>query len=223
MGGGFRHRPHRKLQLRLQQKSMKSKIISALVFSLVSLPSMAQMISQTTDDFVLSSAAIGQTFEATTTVSITRISVRPNTNCAPTLYLYNGNAGSGTPGAVGAPAYTQAGVNLASSISGGTMRDIVLTTPFPVTAGSSYTFILSGACSMYAKNVNPYPNGSSVFDYATLDAGFDLAFQIWADPLVPAATTASIPTLSEWGVISTSAVLALFGLYRLRRQSAGRA
>lgn len=50
------------------------------------------------------------------------------------------------------------------------------------------------------------------------------AVGVIADPLVPVLAAApvggaaAIPTLSEWGVILMSALLAMFGLRRMRRQ-----
>ncbi len=91
------------------------------------------------------------------------------------------------------------------------MVDIELTTPFPVTAGSTYSFILQGFGNFYASTVDPYADGQVIFNYAvTALPGVDLAFQVW--PAVAAATPASIPTLSQWGVLTLSLLLGLFAV-----------
>lgn len=200
---------------------MKTKIFTALLFFFVSLPTLAQMVSQTVDTAVVNGSGFGQSFVATATTQITQISVRPNVDYAGTLYLYNGNVGSGTILAVGAPAYTQAGINLTSTTSGGPMRVITLTTPFPVTAGNSYTFVLDGGASLRSSGANPYADGQFIFGYANqAEFNRDLAFEVFAAPVAPAATTASIPTLGEWGLIFMSGLLAMFGLVSVRRRKA---
>lgn len=163
---------------------MKAKITAALLTLFMSLSAWGQMVSQTADNgWSILSVNIGQSFTATTTASIGKISVRPSDAFSGRLLVYNGSAGSGTVGAVGTPAYSQAGVSLYSSTPGGAMRDIVLTTPFPVLVGNTYTFILEGAVGVYvAHDSNPYADGKLIIDYANLasNAASDLAFQVWS-------------------------------------------
>lgn len=52
----------------------------------------------------------------------------------------------------------------------------------------------------------------------TLTSGDTIVFNFGPIPPVAPAATASIPTLSEWGVMIMSAALALFGLARIRRR-----
>jgi hypothetical protein len=202
---------------------MKIKIFAALLFSLISLPTLAQMISQTAVNHQFFSGNIGQSFVATATTQITQINVHPVSNYTGTLYIYHGNAGSGTVGAVGAPAYTQTGINLAASAIGGPMRAMVLATPFAVTAGNSYTFILDGFVGLYADSSDPYAGGQFIPDYADqLLSGYDLAFEILAAGPAAAATPAAIPTLGEWALIFMSGLLAMLGLMSVRRGKAGK-
>jgi hypothetical protein len=145
----------------------------------------------------------GQSFRATLTGTVTAISVQPAavTNGA-TLRLYNGANGSGQVNAVGTPVYSQAGVNLVSAPAG-TWQTITLTTPFPVVAGSSYSFILEAQTDLRA-NVDAYPGGTRLAAFAFV-AGGDLAFQVFEVAPVP------IPTLSEWALILLAGSLALAG------------
>ncbi len=193
---------------------MKTKIFATLLFSLLSLPTFAQLISQPTDFFNINSVN-GQSFTAPVTTQITKISVRPGADYSGTLYLYNGSVGSGTVNSVGTPAYTQTGVNLTAS-SAGVLRDVVLTTPFPVVIGSEYTFVFSGPSTMGGSAGDAYANGTLVTNYASLAAGNDLVFQIWNTP-VAAATPAAIPTLGAWGLILMSGSLAMLALMGVGR------
>ena len=90
------------------------------------------------------------------------------------------------------------------------MQDIVLTTPFPVTAGNVYTFILQGSSILFLSST-PYVDGQIISGYAsTAFPDLDIVFQIW--PTVAAATAASIPALSQWGVLTLSLLLGLFAV-----------
>lgn len=191
--------------------------ITALLFTLfASLSAWGQMISQTVDsNSRIMAPNAGQSFTATATTQIGRISVRPGNVFNGNLLIYNGNVGSGTIGAAGAPVYSQAGVSLAASTTNGPMRDIVLTTPFPVTNGSTYTFILEGVSGFFLGNPDPYAGGQLLHSYAdTSLSAYDFAFQIWP---VAAASPASIPTLSQWGLWLLSMLLGVFAVAQVRR------
>ncbi|WP_237736753.1 IPTL-CTERM sorting domain-containing protein [Delftia acidovorans] len=79
-----------------------------------------------------------------------------------------------------------------------------------------------------ATALNVIVNGArTTVTYTIADNGpgdINPALGVIADPLVPvlaaapASGAAAIPTLSEWGVILMSALLAMFGLRRMRRQ-----
>lgn len=181
---------------------MKLRFFGALLLALVSAPALAQMVSQTVDSnagFVALDK--GQTFTATTSASITGISVRPYVSgFSGTLYIYNGNNGSGTSGSVGTPAYTQTGVTLSASASGGLMRDIVLTTPFAVTAGSTYSLVFSGAGGLYVSGGNDYPGGEIFENFADfVYPTFDMAFQVWAGTSQTITYTSTAPAAAHVG------------------------
>src|SRR5262249_29078237 len=122
----------------------------------------------------------GQSFTALTSGSITEIDVRSRTTTASaTLYIYGGATGSGTPGSSAGYLYSQA-VSLTDATGDGPtfgFSPIVLTTPFPVTAGSQYSFVIDGASLSGAGN-NPYGGGTRLDNYATPAASQDLAFQV---------------------------------------------
>lgn len=165
-------------------------------------PAAAQWLNQPIDNTVVLSVAAGQSFVAPSSLSIGRIAVRPSLPLSGTLYLYTGSAGSGAVAAVGSPVYTQTGVSLAGSSAGGPWRSVVLSTPFPVTAGSSYTFILAAdggtpAPAYFANAGNPYPGGTAISNYGNVIPVFDLAFQIWAAQSISFTSTA--PTAPRVG------------------------
>jgi len=170
---------------------------------------------------------LGQSFVATLTGNITALGVRSRQNVAATLRIYNGAGGSGASGVIGAPVYTQAGVTLTAAIGGalgpaGGFTNIPLTTPFPVTAGQTYTFMLTAAnpFELVIQSIgNPYAQGDVVFNYGSLFGGTDLAFQVFeAVPAPPVPSPAAIPTLGEWALLALAALMALLAAGRLRKQ-----
>lgn len=198
------------------------KTISCTAFAAITLLGMQGLHAQTISQPVGIAAfgaglATGQSFTATLTGVVNRIDVRSRTTGAGTLYLYNGNNGSGTDGAVGAPAYTQA-INMtdAGSDAAG-FSSIVLTTPFPVTAGSQYSFAVSGF-SVSGTNTNPYAGGTKLSDYAGPAGAQDISFQVFEAVAAPVATAASIPTMSQWALMGMSLLLAVVGMARMRRR-----
>lgn len=156
-------------------------------------------------------SATGQTFTATLTGVVNRIDVRSRTTGAGTLHLYTGANGSGTIGVAGAPAYTQA-INMtdAGSDAAG-FSTLVLTTPFPVTAGLQYSFVVSGF-SVSGTNTNPYAGGVKLDNFAGPSAVQDISFQIFEAPV---SSIASVPTMSQWALFSMAFLLAVLGAVRM--------
>ena len=173
----------------------------------------AQTISQPTGASASPvNPGLGQSFTATTTGVITRIAIRTRGASATTLYLYNGAAGSGTVGSSAGSAYSQAVTLTDVGAAGYTV--ITLATPFPVTAGSTYSMVL-GSASVGFQASNVYADGAAINNYATVIATVDWAFQIYE--AVP--TPATVPTLSEWAMILLGLALAgSAALYLQRRQ-----
>jgi hypothetical protein len=176
----------------------------ALASAAMCAPAAAQWLNQPLDNGnAVLSAAVGQSFVAPASLSIGRIAVRPGLPLSGTLYLYTGAVGSGVDGGVGSPVYTQTGVSLAGSSGGGPWRSVVLSTPFPVTAGSSYTFMLAAdagppAPEYFMETSNPYPGGTVVANYGLVPPPtWDLAFQIWAAQSI--SFTSTVPTAPRVG------------------------
>ena len=194
-----------------------ARICALLIFAWLSVTAAwAQTISVTdTSSGAFGSAVIGQSFTATLTGTVTSINVQSNNSTTSTLLMYNGASGSGLT-TIGTPAYIQPGVTLTAA-GEGVWQTINLTTPFPVVAGASYTFLLDGGIadiSLYG-NSNAYAGGTFVGgDYGRVLAFLDLAFQIFE--VVPAP--ASVPTLSEWALLLLAGGLALVGYRALRRR-----
>lgn len=177
----------------------------------------AQTISQPVGIATYGVAGTGQSFTATLTGVVNRIDVRSRTTGGGTLYIYNGANGSGIVGAVGAPAYTQAVTLIDSGSDAAGFSSIVLTTPFPVAAGSQYSFALSGF-ALSGTNTDPYAGGTKLDDFAGVSPSQDIPFQIFEALAAPTpATSAAIPTMSEWALICMASIVGLFGIARLRR------
>lgn len=154
-------------------------IAAALLLVLAPMIGMAQTISQPLDSSGGITNNPGQAFVATLTGTVVAIDVREALGShLATLHIYNGPVGSGVPGAVGAPAYSMPGVTLTQVASGGAFSHITLTTPFPVVAGQTYSFVLSNA-GLWARFTDVYPGGTALGNFATPQATLDLAFQIF--------------------------------------------
>lgn len=123
---------------------------------------------------------LGQTFTAPANGVITSISVfADNDYSGLNLNIYNGASGSGISGNVGSPAYVQPGVNLVNSV-GGTVATVVnLSSPFNVTAGNQYSFVLDGtAFSLYFNSSDVYAGGAYLENYADFTTSGDLQFDV---------------------------------------------
>ncbi len=182
----------------------------------------AQTINQPIETSSTTANNFGQSFRATLTGEVVAISVAPKLSKNANLYIYNGTAGSGTLNTVGSPIYTQPITLTATPL--GVMQHINLTTPLPVTSGSSYTFILSGAQNLGTTNINSYANGTAIASFSVPLPTFDLAFAVFEQLIAPAApaTPASIPSSSTWSLMGAGALImaaALFQRHRSGRQS----
>ena len=175
----------------------------------------AQTISQPNGDTSVADPALGESFTATVTGTVTKIDYRGRQAVSTTLYLYNGANGSGTSGSVGTPAYQQA-VNVADSGSNTSgFTTITLTTPFPVTAGQQYSFILATGKGVITF-ANSYAGGTALSNYVNGPSypNNDVAFQVYevATPVV------TVPTLSEWALIAMAGLFGASGLWWMRRR-----
>lgn len=138
--------------------------------------------------------ATGQSFTATLTGVVTEIDIRSrSTTTSATLYIYQGNNGSGVIGSVGTPDYTQTSISLIDA-GGDTaafgFSDIFLTTPFPIIAGQQYSFVIAGA-SVSGTNLNPYAGGTKLDSYAGISPNQEIAFQVHQNA-IPVPATASL-------------------------------
>jgi hypothetical protein len=198
-------------------KNFSFAAIALLAWSFA-LQSQAQTISQPSDNNSgFAANGIGQSFTATVNGSVVSINVRSVSATPTTLYIYNGALGSGVPGAVGAPAYTQAGVVLTAVVGGGPFSNITLATPFPITAGSSYTFVLDAVGLVLYRAVNPYPGGIAITNFATPQPAFDLAFEVQQAAL-SAVGVRAVPTLGQWAFIGLSLLVAGLGMLSVARR-----
>ena len=150
----------------------------------------------------------GQSFTACGTGFITEITV--NFNSIITAGDATLKITTGTPAPITAPEYTQT-VNIAAI---GDLT-IPLTTPFPVTNATQYSFSLLG---IGATSVNMNFNGADVLaggrffqNTNAFGGGFDLRFS-----LSIAATDPNIPTLGQWGLIILGLLLVVCGIVAIR-------
>ncbi len=122
----------------------------------------------------------GQSFTAGQDGVVQTIRVRSATSVSTTLHLYAGDNGSGVASSIGTPLYSQA-IELFASPSGA-LTEMLLATPFPVSAGSEYTFVLEGVTSLYydCGGTLGYLGGRTMLDYVQWSGGTnqDYTFQV---------------------------------------------
>ena len=148
-------------------------------------------ISQLTSTTNFDNLGHGQSFVASQTGQIRAIRVRFNTAVSDVdVFFYNSATGSGLVGGAGSPVYTENDVELFASPEGA-LTEIVLTTPFPVVQGQSYSFVFDGFTDpFYNTGSDVYPDGDFIFGYDLASgccAGSDLVFEV--DFIGPSATT----------------------------------
>ena len=107
----------------------------------------------------------GQSFIPTTTGVITEIRVKVYTTIIRDIFLYNSATGSGTAFAAGTPDYIEPNVTLTGDVTAGTWASIPLSTPFPVVAGNSYSFVIDGISDIWYNQADTYPDGAFIFGY----------------------------------------------------------
>lgn len=185
-----------------------------LLFVIFASSAQAQTISQPAADGFFGNQNMGQSFTATVTGTVTAFAVNTNTARATTVDFYLGPNGSGVVNGVGTPLYSQA-ITLASTPLG-VFEVITLTTPLPVVAGQTYSFVLRdpAGSNLAARLADVYPGGDIIINAATPIAGVDLTFQIFqaAAPPVPPAP---VPTDSGW-LLGGLAMLMVFAARRIR-------
>lgn len=189
--------------------------------ALAGLPALtaAQTISQTTDSSAGLTGNVGQSFVATLTGNVVAIDVRSAFGGNVPLHFYSGGSGSGVSGGLGAPALTIPSATLTASASGGPFSHITLTTPFPVIAGQTYSFVVQGA-SLYSRFTDPYAGGMAFVNWADPMATHDLAFQVFeVAAAVPAPVPTAVPALSPAALAGLAAVLLALALKVRRRRS----
>lgn len=181
----------------------------------------AQTISQPTGDATIvgGGAYHGQSFTATITGTVTRIDVRSRTAGPFFLRLYNGGTGSGVSNSIGTPAFSQPVVLTDTGSDAVGFNPIVLSTPFPVTLGQQYTFVLDngggGTPPLSINTTAPYGGGTFRNASGSVD-GWDLVFQVYESAPTP------VPTMSEWSMILLSFLMAGgAALYIQRRRMFG--
>ncbi|RYE42378.1 MAG: hypothetical protein EOP24_32975 [Hyphomicrobiales bacterium] len=189
----------------------------AVSFLLLGNSAQAQTISQLRKNAYAPGPMTGQSFTATVTGEITAISVADEDGASVTLQIYDGDTGSGIAGGVGNPVYSQPVILNASAMNA--VQRIDLATPFPVVAGSKYSFVFSGSLRLHAWSSDDYPGGTLIVDYGTPNVGYDLAFQIYerAAPIPPSTT--SVPSSSLWSLMGGSLMIAVITAARRRRWS----
>lgn len=170
----------------------------------------AQTISQTVGTDTFNPVFGGQSFTATLTGTVTQIAVRPTSDVATTLSVYDGT-GTGAAGGAGVPVSSQA-VNLVTTLSPD-FQIITLDTPLPVTAGQTYSFAVNTGSLAASQAADPYPDGVLFSNGTTTIPAADAVFQIYE-----VVTPTAVPTLSEWAMILFGLVLAGSAALLIRRR-----
>lgn len=164
--------------MRVLQKFLRA-VAAWLALAGLPLLSAAQTISQPLDSGGGFSGNVGQSFVATLTGNVVAVDVRSLFASSTTIHFYPGSVGSGIAGAMGAPTLSVP-VTLVASGGGGPFSHMTLTTPFPVVAGQTYSFVVQGA-SLFSRNVDTYAGGTVLSNWAVVNVASDLAFQIFEE------------------------------------------
>jgi len=165
----------------------------------------------------ISAPGMGQSYTATVDGHISQIdikSVLPLSNAR--INIYNGSNGSGIPANPGSPDYTQNGINLVTNnpMDPNDWTSISLSTPFPVTSGSTYSFIIENqvpvdAVQLYVENSNNYIGGHLFVQYALVQSGYDLNFRIWETSTPPPPGPTPTPIKAWPAAIALLALVAI--------------
>lgn len=162
-------------------------------------------------------APTGQSFTATIDGVITQIDFIGTGNITNgSLRMYPSQDGSGLPFNDIGYDYIQTGINIPLPVPGD-WHSVVLDTPYPVTAGNQYTFILSnlnasGGIDLYVYHMDTYAGGFFVEAYGLPNPGQDLQFQVWESEIT------STP-LKAWVLFPVIMVVLIFFLARNRQKT----
>lgn len=199
----------------------KLKHLPAIAFAACALWSgvvAAQTISQPTADSFLGNPGVGQSFTATLNGTVTAIAVASQVGGTFPLYFYNSANGSGVSGSVGSPVLPAQTVTLPATASlADPMTVITLTTPLPVSAGSTYSFVIGGSWQPHFSGSNVYAGGALIFQNANIFSFGDLRFQVYETAAATPVTATAIPSSSEWALLTTSLLIAAAAFLQHRR------
>ena len=174
----------------------------------------AQIIGQTSSNFWYSNQGQGQSFTATITGEVTQIQIRPQNSVAQdTLRIYNG-FGSGVINAPGIPAYTQTVTSVATPNDAAPLQTYVLTTPFPIVSGNTYTFVFDDTIPRHS-STEAFSGGNYFFGYNNYYGNRDIAFQVTQQVSAPVA---AVPTMSEWAMIFFGVMLAGWAAFYIQQR-----
>ena len=179
----------------LDRGSSDDELVYSLTFSDVSVREGATNLA---GEILGALISPGQAFTAPLTGAIQAIEVRAD---APTrrtrLFIYDGDNGSGVTDSIGTPAYTQSEVEIYAGTSSGRTR-ILLSEPFPVEIGRSYTFVFEEDVRTFLSN---NPDGGLVAQYAIQvdDVSLDYAIH-YIGPTVDTIDAAGIYPVTLYAV-----------------------
>ncbi|PLX00722.1 MAG: hypothetical protein C0593_00230 [Marinilabiliales bacterium] len=161
--------------------------------------------------------ASGQSFTATIDGVITQIDfVGTGDITNGSLRMYPSPIGSGAPLNETGYDYIQTGINIPAPPPGD-WYSVMLDTPYPVTAGNQYTFILTdggeyGAVYLNVYHMDTYAGGFFVEAFGLPNPGQDIQFQIWESEIP------STP-LKAWVLFPVIMVILIFFLARNRQKT----
>ena len=157
----------------------------------------------------------GSSFQSCMTGEVSKIGIEFNTNNngdANALMILRDVLMPGAPGTVGA---TNEYVQNIIIAPGGGIQEFNLNVPFAVLDGLSYAWFvqesIGGDIYINGASGNPYPNGGDMNGFSSGPSQIvDLVFQVTINPSLP------IPTLSQWGIITLSMIMLIFGVVALK-------
>lgn len=202
-------------------------LLGALVL-VFGLAAHGQTIVQNNGNGAFLGQAVGQAFVATMNGQITAIGVRSLNAVTATLRIYTGGQGSGISGAFGTPAYLDTAIFTIPAAGAfgpaGGFTNLTLTTPFSVTAGHTFTFLLASdsVINMAAQSGNPYVGGTAITNFADPAVfNFDAAFQVFesvAPAPAAAAAPVAVPTLGPGALLALLALVVWMTAQQSRRR-----
>jgi len=164
-----------------------------------------------------SNVGLGQSFTVTVDGQLDQIDIKTDQNYNNArLYIYSSSNGSGIPNSVGIADYVQLGINLSPNVLSDPddWNAIVLDNPFPVSAGTTYSFVISHEIAIQpvllgVDFTNDYGIGTLIKEFGNIEPMWDLNFRIWEISTPPPPGPTPTPIKAWPAAIALLALVAI--------------